>query len=377
MSTTETTTSFDGAERRRSRLYSQIQHAVFELPWAVLPGTLRVIVEAVTLRLEGAERFTDEELQARIGSGPSSKSSRQLQGGIAVIPLYGVLMPKATLMSQISGGTSLEEFQSVFKAALASNQIGAIILDIDSPGGSTSLVPETAALIRSANKPVIAVSNALCCSGAYWLAAQADEIVASPSSLTGSIGVYTAHDDLSGMEEKLGVKTTLVSAGKYKVEGNEHEPLSPEAEAAMQALVDEFYGMFVADVAKGRGVAAAAVRDGFGQGRVLSAAQAKSAGMVDTVGTLDETIARVARGASPAKTRAESGSAELSAADARAAEGLDEPAVAADDLEASDEDATEELADQVGETHGPETPARAGTNPGAAVRLLSQPGFRR
>jgi hypothetical protein len=72
---------------------------------------------------------------------------------------------------------------------------------------------------------------------------------ASPSAELGSIGVYAAHQDRSAMQEKLGVKTTLISAGKYKVEGNPFEPLSEEARQALQAEVDGFYEMFVADVA--------------------------------------------------------------------------------------------------------------------------------
>jgi signal peptide peptidase SppA len=293
----------DGAEGRRSRLYSQVRQAVFDTPWAVLPATMSVIVEAVTLRLEGG-RLSAEEIEQRIGAGPAPRPSGTLAGGIAVIPLYGVLMPRATLMSQISGGTSLQEFGQVFRQALASDSVGAIVLDIDSPGGSTAMTPETAALIRSASKPVVAIANTLCCSGAYWLASQADELVAGPSALLGSVGVYGVHEDMSALEEKLGIKTTLISAGKYKVEGNEHEPLTAEGAGAMQALVDEFYGMFTGDVAKGRGVPVANVRDGFGEGRVVTAKQAVSEGMADRVGTLEQTIARVARGAAPSRATA-------------------------------------------------------------------------
>ena len=91
----------------------------------------------------------------------------------------------------------------------------------------------------------------------------------------------------------LGYKTTLISAGKYKVEGNPFEPLSAEAAANMQAQVNSYYDMFVGAVAKGRGVKASDVRDGFGQGRMVLATQAVAEGMADRIGTFDETIARL------------------------------------------------------------------------------------
>lgn len=95
------------------------------------------------------------------------------------------------------------------------------------------------------------------------------------------------------MQEMIGVKTTLVSAGRFKTELSPFAPLSDEARSAIQAKVDTFYGMFVADVAAGRGVSEQAVRDGFGQGRMVTAAAAAEAGMVDRVDTFDATVQRL------------------------------------------------------------------------------------
>jgi hypothetical protein len=132
---------------------------------------------------------------------------------------------------------------------------------------------------------------ALNASAAYYLSCQATEVVVSPSSLTGSIGVYSAHEDYSAADEKAGVKVTLISAGKYKTEGNMYEPLSDDARSAMQGLVDSFYGKFVKAVARGRGVSQSAVRDGFGQGRVVTAEDAVKFKLADRVDTLDEVLA--------------------------------------------------------------------------------------
>jgi ClpP class serine protease len=104
------------------------------------------------------------------------------------------------------------------------------------------------------------------------------------------------HDDISAMQEQLGIKTTLISAGRFKTELNPWEPLSEEAKAAAQEKVDEIYAMFVADVAAGRGTSERLVRDGYGQGRMLLADDAVAAGMADRVATLEETVMRLARG---------------------------------------------------------------------------------
>lgn len=289
-----------GAERRF--FYPHVQ-AELSRPWTMEPKALHALREtaAYVLARRGAgQPLSEEEIQERIGAGPAQRQPQQ-QGGIAVLPVYGVLMPRASLMQAMSGGTSLQGLQNQLAAAVNDQSVSAIVLDINSPGGSVALTPETAAAVRAADakKPVVAVCNTLCCSGAYWLASQAREIVASPSALVGSIGVYQEHFDISKLLESAGINPTLVSAGKFKVEGNEYEPLGEEALAAMQDMVDEFYGMFTGDVAKGRRVAVGDVRNGFGEGRVLTARQATTAGMVDRVDTLQATLTKIAKGQTP------------------------------------------------------------------------------
>jgi ClpP class serine protease len=105
-------------------------------------------------------------------------------------------------------------------------------------------------------KKMIAVANAMAASAAYWIASAADELVVTPSGQIGSIGVFAAHEDISKAAEMQGVKVSLISAGKYKTEGNPFEPLSSEARAAMQRDVDVFGEMFTAAVARNRGAGA-------------------------------------------------------------------------------------------------------------------------
>jgi signal peptide peptidase SppA len=144
-----------------------------------------------------------------------------------------------------------------------------------------------------AEKRVVACVNSLAASAAYWLACAANEMVVTPGGQVGSVGVYMMHADVSKKMEMEGVKTTFVQAGAFKTEGNPFEPLSAEARAAIQEQVDAYYGMFVKAVAGGRGVAQSAVRDGFGQGRMVMAAEAVKMGMADRVATLDATLGRL------------------------------------------------------------------------------------
>lgn len=297
MSATEESTDQGAGRRPSSVRIPNVLRAITEAPWAVRRETLDVVIEVASLRAAG-ERLTEEQISERIGAGPTAQAGYSQQGAIAVIPIYGVIMPRATLFTQFSGGTSLTSLQQKLKAAANDDQVGSILLDVNSPGGSVQLVPETAAAIRQARakKPVVAISNTDAGSAAYWLASQADELWVTTSGFLGSIGVYMVHDDFSAFNEKLGVKVTYVAAGKFKVDGNPDEPLSETARSYMEQIVSSVYEMFIGDVAKGRNVTTAAVQDGFGQGRMVMAEEAVTEGMADKVGTFDDALQALANG---------------------------------------------------------------------------------
>lgn len=283
--------------------YAHILQAVYSRPWAILPSTLALIVDILQFRASGGV-LTDDEIQARVGgaqNGPR-KGGRQVVN-VAQIPIYGPISQRQNLMSASSGGTSVEGIAADFRAALADETIDGIVLEFDSPGGTIDGIPELADEIRAArgSKPIVAHANTLAASAAYWLATAADEVVVTPSGMVGSVGVFTAHQDLSKAAEMDGVKTTLISYGKYKTEANRWEPLSDDAKANLQEQVDQIGAMFVSGLAANRGVPVDAVRKTYGEGRIVLAKQALSAGMVDRIDTLDNTIRRVARQAIAAR----------------------------------------------------------------------------
>jgi len=272
--------------------FPHIRHAIASTPWAITADKLAQIIELVNLRSSGV-RFSAEEIQARIGA--ASKPMGRVSGSIAVLPVYGVIAQRLDLMTAMSGGTSTERLTKEFRALVADESIGAIVLEVDSPGGAVNGVAELAEEIYAARgqKPIIAHANSLAASAAYWIGTAADELVVTPSGEVGSIGVFGAHVDLSGWHEQTGQKYTLISAGKFKVEGNPYEPLSDEARDAIQARINDYYDMFVSAVAKHRGVKANDVRNGFGEGRVVGAQEAVRLGMADRVETLDATLSRL------------------------------------------------------------------------------------
>jgi len=263
--------------------------AVRETPWAILPSKLEEICAVVSAHAAGGA------LPARHDPYAARRDAmrQRTPGAVAVVPIYGSLVPRAGLMSDLSGATSAESIAQQVSAAAADPAISAIVLDVDSPGGSVFGIPETAQAIAEAAqaKRVVAVVNTMAASAAYWLASQATEIVASPSSMSGNIGVIMAHLDTSEADAKDGIRYQVASAGTYKHEGHYGAPLSDDAMAAMQSMVDDYYTQFVAAVATGRRVAPTAVRAGFGEGRVLTAQQALAAGVVDRIATLDAVLA--------------------------------------------------------------------------------------
>jgi signal peptide peptidase SppA len=286
--------------------YSHIVHYVANTIWSILPEKMDELLSVLAFRVAG-HAFTAEEIQARIGGG--NKPASATSGAVAVIPLRGVIAHRMGTLDESSGGMSAERFTALVQQATADDSVGTIVLDVDSPGGTVEGLIEAADAVfqARATKQVVAVANATMASAAYWIASQAHEIVAIPSALDrsiGSIGVFTVHQDLSAHLEQEGVKVTLIKAGKHKAEANPFEPLSDTLRAEIQASVDAAYGQFVKAVARGRGVSVADVKGGYGQGKALSAVDAKDAGLIDRIEPFEQTIGRLVGRTAPAGLRA-------------------------------------------------------------------------
>lgn len=270
--------------------------AMFSRAWAILPEALIAFENVWNLGIKVG--LLDEAAKAQ------RAAVRKVSGNTVVLGLRGLITQRlSAFMSFFFGGTSTEEFGQAFDNAINDDSVGAIVLDVDSPGGSVYGVQELSDKIYAARgrKPIIAIVNSLAASAAYWIASAADQVVIMPSGEAGSIGVIAMHSDISEAESQAGINVTLIYAGRFKTEGTEHEPLGDDARGAIQARVDDYYSAFIKAVARNRGVTTKVASTEFGQGRVMGAADAKAAGMVDRVATFEETVQRL-QGTGPSRT---------------------------------------------------------------------------
>jgi capsid assembly protease len=274
--------------------YGQILNGIKGTPWLITQEGLDMILEIVDRRRNGL-KLDEEEIRIRLGgSGRGGDNQSEAAGGVGLIPLYGPIFPKANMMTEMSGATSLEAFRSDFAMLLNDPRVETIVMDIDSPGGSAFMVPETADFIYEATKvkPVIAVANSMAASAALFLGSQASEFYVTDSGLVGSLGTILAHDSIEGLQEKAGIKTTLITAtdSPYKAELAAEFDLSAEALAEAQKMVDQINDGFVNAVARGRNTTVTDVKANYGKGRVLTAKDALAVGMVDGIKTLDAVL---------------------------------------------------------------------------------------
>ena len=173
-----------------------------------------------------------------------------------------------------------------FRKARKDDSVQAVLLRINSPGGSAAATQEAAAelqKLKNSGKPVVVSMGDTAASGAYWLAAYGDKIYANPSTITGSIGVYMSYYDVQGLSEKLGVHEEKIKSGPHKDIFSPFRPMTDEERKLTQQMVDDMYEQFVAVVAKQRHMDGATVRS-LADGRVFTGVQAKEAGLVDELG---------------------------------------------------------------------------------------------
>ena len=211
--------------------------------------------------------------------------------GIAVIPVVGSLVRRTVGLDPASGFTSYAEIAGMVDAALADPSVEGIVLDIDSPGGEAGGVFELGEHIRAVDavKPVWAVAADSAFSAAYAIGCSASRLAVSRTGGVGSIGVIAMHVDQTARDAQQGYRYTPITAGDHKNDFSPHEKLTPDAHARLQAEVDRLYGLFVAHVATMRRLDAEAVRAT--EAGIYFGEDAVTAGLVDTVGSLDAVLA--------------------------------------------------------------------------------------
>jgi signal peptide peptidase SppA len=273
-------------------------------PWAIHPAKLDEIQTFIDSRL--TDKTPDFFIEGRAPgkSGLRAGDVYEIQDGVAVIPVYGVLEKRANLVSDFSGGTSTQLLKRNLEAALRDDQVQTILLDVDSPGGSVDGTKAVADFILENRwkKPMLAFANGMAASAAYWIASAAGEVMAEDTALVGSIGVALTHFDRSGRDAQQGIRRTQIFSGRYKRIASDEKPLTEEGQAYLQGIVDSYYEIFVEAIARNRAVSfqrALSMADG----KEFIGRQALEAGLVDSIGNFDQALARAKEMGHPRKAR--------------------------------------------------------------------------
>jgi signal peptide peptidase SppA len=295
-----------------SRVLIHVADRVLNRPLLIHPLKAEIIVMAIRDRIgvEVDDATVVADLEAAEAARPSMNEfigTRRRKGrdwamtpahnGVAIITIAGSLVNRGAWIGNSSGLVSYEGIGAQLRDAANDPEVHAILLDIESYGGEASGNNSLAALIRSIreDKPVTALVNDVAASGGYGIAAAANEIVVSPTSMVGSVGVVMMHLDVSGEMEKKGQVATLIYAGKHKVDGHPFGPLPDTVKADLQAEVSSIYDEFVNSVAAGRGfrMASGAIRAT--EARTYYGQDAIDHRMADRMGSFDDIVAEMSQ----------------------------------------------------------------------------------
>ncbi|MCG0276363.1 MAG: signal peptide peptidase SppA [Thermosediminibacteraceae bacterium] len=218
-----------------------------------------------------------------LGSGREKSASAERRNMIGVINLEGVIAAGSgnPLLS-----TGADQVVRLLHEAASDPSIKALVIRINSPGGSAAAsqeIYEEVLKVKEAGKKVVASMGDVAASGGYWVASAADKIVASPATITGSIGVIMEIQNVEGLYEKLGLKVDVIKSAEHKDIGSPTRAITEEERAILQGMVDDIYNQFIDVVAKGRGMDREKVKQ-LADGRIFTGRQAKDLGLVDELG---------------------------------------------------------------------------------------------
>lgn len=247
--------------------------------WAITPEMMRTITEIARDNNRSYDAVAKE-----LGKDLRDTNAVSIRDGIAVIKMSGPLFRYANLMTRVCGATSYELLLQDFNKALQASDVKAILLDIDSPGGEVNGCSEVADMIFKSRgvKPVIAYASGSCCSGAYWIASACDKILAADTAVLGSIGVVSVFE-----KDDDGKTVEIVSSQSP----NKRPDVNTEAgKAKIQARVDELAEVFIAKVARNRGITAVDVVKNFGAGDVSVGQHAVRNGLADGLSSFEDII---------------------------------------------------------------------------------------
>jgi protease-4 len=235
-------------------------------------------------RASGGGEFAGEFQERLVEEGNEKK--------VAMIDLSGLITSEAT--GPVGAVINDEETGKQLEQAIEDDNVVAVILNLDTPGGevvASDNIHREVEKVRKAKKPVVALMNATAASGGYYIAAGANEIVANSETLTGSIGVILTVFNVEGAAAKLGIEEIVIKSGPHKDIASPFRPIPPDEQKILQDLIDESFDKFVGIVSRGRNMPRDKVLQ-IADGRVYSGKQAMDLGLIDRLGGRDTAFAR-------------------------------------------------------------------------------------
>jgi len=211
-------------------------------------------------------------------------------GNVALIKIKGPIMGDKSRGALATDGTSSAEIVKLLKKVGKKDSVKAVIIEINSPGGSAVASAEIADAVTKLNKPTVAVIREVGASGAYWVASATDKIFAHRLSMTGSIGVISSYIEYAGFLNRYNFTYQRLVAGKYKDAGSPFKPLTDEERNLFQEKLDSLHEVFIEEVALNRDLSKEHVRE-LATGFIFLGSEAKAEGLVDELGGRDEAIA--------------------------------------------------------------------------------------
>lgn len=277
-------------------------HALTAEPWAIEPSWLPLL-SAIARRDHAAPQVEaardwqkrDYDLMAGPGAVKLAGATRAYAiEGVAVLPVVGPIFPRANMMTEMSGATSVTMLQNDYRVALDNPDIGAVMLLIDSPGGAVSGINSFADMVAAGakRKDTVAHVTGTAASAAYWIASAAREITMERTAIVGSIGVVAARPKQVEPDGNGEVWIEIVSTN---APNKRPDPESEDGRGEIVATLDAIERLFIADVARGRNVAVDKVIADFGRGGVKVGKAALAAGMADRVESQEATLSALRR----------------------------------------------------------------------------------
>jgi ClpP class serine protease len=276
---------------------SRIFNALTAEPWAITPDALQMIARIVARHdmpdaSKGTPEFVRRDYELMAGPGAQKLAGAQrafVIDGVAILPITGPIFPRANMMTEMSGATSITMLQNDYRTALTNPDIGAILMLMDTPGGAVSGINAFADAVANGSKKKFtsAYVSGTAASAGYWIASSANEIIMDRTSMVGSIGVVAAVPVQVQPDGNGEVWLDIVSTN---APNKRPDAMSEEGRAEIVSTLDAIEKQFVADVAKGRKTTVAKVLSDFGAGGVKVGADAVAAGMADKVQSYEVTL---------------------------------------------------------------------------------------